>query len=149
MGGEPADEVDVHGVGRAIKRFGYPQQFIGSGSAGNQRYRRHGDSVVDDRQPEFLGDFRADAPQVACDFLYLVIDVPAHALATVAYAIQQADADSDGADVELLRPHHVDSFENLLAGEIEMAHLSIGPLRYMQTRALPLARRRVRDRRSS
>src|SRR5208283_2339663 len=73
--------------------------------------------------PEFLGDVRADAPQVACNPFDFGVDVAAQALATVADAIQQADADGDGADVELLGPHHVDGFEYFLAGEVEMAHL--------------------------
>ena len=42
--------------------------------------------------------------------------------AIVAHAVEQADADRDGADVELLGPHHGDGFEDLLAGEIEMSH---------------------------
>ena len=95
------------------------------GAAGNQRDRRHRDAVVDDREPKLLGDLSADAPQIAGDSLYFFVDVAAQAVATIADAIEQADADGDGADIELLRAHHLDGFEDLLAGEVEMSHLSV------------------------
>ena len=122
MGGEAADEIDVDVVRGAIERLRHPQQFLRAGTAGDQRNRRHGDAVIDDRQPEFLRDVGADAPQPARHPLDLVVDVAAQAVATVADAIEKADADGDGADIELLGPHHGDGFEDLLAGEIEMAH---------------------------
>jgi hypothetical protein len=46
---------------------------------------------------------------------HLLEDVAAERIAVLAHAIEQADPDRDGADVELLGPHHLDSFEDLLA----------------------------------
>ena len=54
-----------------------PQQVLRTGAAGDQRYRRHRDAVVDDRQPEFLRDVGADAPQIARDPFDLLVDVAA------------------------------------------------------------------------
>ena len=97
-------------------------------SAGDQRYRRHRDAIVDDRKPEFLGDLGTDMTQVTGDPLHLVIDVTAQAFATVAYAIQLADAGCYGADIELLGSHHVDGFGYLLTGKIEVSHLFYHPI---------------------
>jgi hypothetical protein len=120
-----ADEIHVDVVRGAVERFGKLQQMFVLRAPGNQRHRRHRDPVVDDRQSEFLGNLGTHLPQVACRPLDLFVHITAERVGVLAHAIKQADADRDGADVELLGPHHGDGFENLLAGEVELSH---GPL---------------------
>ena len=148
MRGEAADEIDIDVVRGAIERFGEPQQILRAGAAGDQGNRRHRDAVVDDRQPEFLGDVRAHPAQVAGDPLDLVVDVAAQPVRRIAHAVEQADADGDGADIELLGPHHGDGFEDLLAGEVEMSHGWLGPWR-RQSRSAGTRSRTANDRCSS
>ena len=77
LGGEAADEIDIDGVRRTVERRGDLQHVVGVAAAGDQRHRRHGDAVVDDRQPVFLGNLGADTAQIARDLLHLVVDVAA------------------------------------------------------------------------
>jgi len=60
--------------------------------------------------------------QVLGDRRHLVVDVAAERCAHLAHAVEQADAERDGANVELLGAHHADGFKNLLAGKVEISH---------------------------
>jgi predicted HD phosphohydrolase len=55
-------------------------------------------------------------------FNHLVEDVAAERCGRLAHAVEQADAERDGADVELLGAHHADGFKDLLAGKVEVSH---------------------------
>ncbi len=120
---EAADEVDLQVACGLVECFGDVDKLSTAAPSRDERDRRYGDPVVDDRQPELAREIGADTMQVLGDTRHLLEDVSAKRVGIVAHAIKQTDPDRDGADVELLRAHHLDGFEDLLAGEIELSHL--------------------------
>ena len=112
--GVPADKVDAAGVGRPIQCHGEGHVVLGVAAPRHQRHGRHGDALVDDGDTELALDVLTGAYQLLRAAADLVINFPAAAIRVLADAVQQGDAHSDGADVQMLLVDHVDGIENIL-----------------------------------
>ena len=112
---EAADEVDPHGLGRAVQRFGVLHG-VGVGR-GTQQHRngRDADALVDDGDAVFGADAVHDGDQIARQTGDLVVDFLARLVRIRVDAVQQADAHCDGAHVEVLGGQHLNGLHNVAA----------------------------------
>ena len=108
QGGEAADEVHPHRLGRLVHGGGEGNIV---GRAGRPRHQRHGgdgDTFVDDGNAELILNLPAGFHQLLGGGGDLVVNLPAGGVGVRVAAVQQADAHGDGADVQMLVVDHLD-----------------------------------------
>ena len=110
-----ADEVDPHGLGRAVQRFGVQYRVSIGGRTQQHGNGRNADALVDDGNAVLAADAVNGRNQVARQAGDLVVDLLAGFLGVRVDAVQQADAHGHGTDIEVFIGQHADGFHNVIA----------------------------------
>ena len=122
---EAADEVDAHGLGRAVQGFGVHDRVRVGGGAQQHGNGRNADALVHDGNTVLAADAVHGGDKAARQAGDLVVDLLAGFLAVRIDAVQQADAHGHGADVKVFIGQHADGFHNVVA--VQNSHLPIPP----------------------
>ena len=105
--GEAADEIDTTFLGCLV--HGNGQRHIGVRPAGiaYNGNRCYGNTLIDDRNAKLPLDLLAHFHQILCTADDLFIDLPGAGFHILMGAVQQGDAHSDGADIQMSLVDHV------------------------------------------
>jgi hypothetical protein len=106
----------------AVEIFGHQHVGVCGGALRDQRDRRHGDALVDDRNAVFRSNFFAGTDQILGEPADLVVSFRCRHGKIGMGTIAQADAHGDGANVEILHLHHADGFDDFLGEVTADAH---------------------------
>ena len=78
-----------------------------AGSAAYQRDRSNGNTLVDNGDPIFCGDFISCFYKILCIFCDFLINIFIYLIKIAVNAIQKADSHSDGTNVKVLLFDHL------------------------------------------
>ena len=109
--GKTADEVDAYRVRRPLEGMRHPQASVRVHPACDQRDRRDGHALVDNRYAVFLFNVATGLHQMLRGVRNLVIDLITQSPGIVADTVVQRDAHGYGAYIQILLPDHLDCFQ--------------------------------------